>query len=111
MTQTKRLAVWEERDYPTVYANMMGIGMTPFDINLILGEVTKSDDTTLTGTPKVKVLMTPEQAQNLIKLLGIAVTAYEKANGAIRTAGAIDTVDFKEMFDANLAAVRAINEG
>lgn len=109
MPQTKRTAVWETKDHPTVYANMMGIGMTPFDIGIIFGEVIKSDETTLTGTPKVKVLMTPEQAQNLIKLLGVAVSAYEQSNGAIRNSGAVDVGDFKESFDASMSDAMKTN--
>ncbi len=89
-----RTAKWKEIEFPVVYANMMGIGMTPFDINVIFGEVVESDEKTITGKPLVKILLTPEQAANLIKLVSIALESYTNANGALRTSG---TVDVKEM--------------
>ncbi len=93
-----RTAKWKDVEYPALYANMMGIGMTPFDINIILGEVTGSDETSVTGTPKIKILLAPEQAVNLMKLLSIAVDSYAKSNGALRTAGAVNVADVtKEM--------------
>jgi hypothetical protein len=108
MPQTKRTAVWETKEHPTVYANMMGIGMTPFDINVVFGEILHSDDKTLTGTPRVKVLLTPEQAQNLVKLLTVALNTYVKTNGAVRAAGAVNVVDFAESFEAATIALGKI---
>jgi hypothetical protein len=92
----KRIAKWKEIDFPAIYANMMGIGMTPFDINLIFGEVLESDEKSLTGRPLVKVLLAPEQAANLVKLLSIALESYGTTNGALRTAGAIDVKEMTE---------------
>jgi hypothetical protein len=97
---TKRIAKWKEAEYPTVYANMIGIGMTPFDINIILGEVLESDETCLTGVPKIKILLAPEQAVNLMKLLSIAVDAYVKSNGTMRTSGAVDVAELSGQFEA-----------
>lgn len=95
----KRVAKWKEVEHPTLYINMMGIGMSPFDINLILGELTESDENSITGTPKIKILLAPEQAANLVKLLSIAIDSYAKANGALRTAGAIDVADVTEQME------------
>jgi len=96
----RRIAKWKEGEFPTVYCNMMGIGMTPFDINIIFGEVVEGDETSLTGVPRVKILLAPEQAVNLMKLLSVAVDAYVKANGSIRTAGAVDVVEMSGQFEA-----------
>lgn len=96
----KRIAKWKEGQYPTIYANMMGIGMTPFDINVMFGEVTDSDDNSVTGTPKVKILLAPEQAANLMKLLSVAVDSFATTNGALRSAGSVDVVDFSEQLEA-----------
>lgn len=92
----KRIAKWKEIEFPAIYANMMGIGMTSFDINLIFGEVLESDEKTLTGRPLVKVLLAPEQAANLVKLLSIALESYATTHGTLRTSGAIDV---KEITD------------
>lgn len=85
-----RVMRWKDADFPTVYANLMGFGMTPFDISLLLGEVGESTDTEVVGIPRVKVLLSPEQANNLHKLLGLALTKYVETNGALRTVGAVD---------------------
>jgi hypothetical protein len=98
---TKRIAKWKDVEYPTVYANMMGIGMTPFDINIIFGEVLEGDENSITGLPKTKILLSPEQAANLIKLVSIALDAYVKVNGPTRTAGAVDVVEASGQFEAN----------
>lgn len=92
----KRIAKWKDVEFPAVYANMMGIGMTPFDINVIFGEVLESDEETLTGRPLVKVLLAPEQAANLVKLVSIALEAYATAHGTLRTAGAVDVKEVTE---------------
>jgi hypothetical protein len=103
----KRIAKWKEVEFPAVYANMMGIGMTPFDVNIIFGEVLESDEKSLTGRPLVKVLISPEQAGNLIKLLSIALDSFTKTNGALRTAGAIDVKETAE--EMNRALVPKAN--
>jgi hypothetical protein len=81
---------WKEQEYPTVYSNLMGFGMTPFDINLIFGEVDSATTTEVVGIPRVKLILTPEQAANLYKMLGVAVQAFVANNGALRSVGAID---------------------
>lgn len=96
----KRVAKWKEVEVQTVYANMMGIGMTPFDINIIFGEVAETDADSLTGVPKIKILLAPEQALNLIKLLSFAVDAYVKSNGTMRTSGAVDVGELSVQLEA-----------
>lgn len=96
---------WKEQEHPTFYSNMLGIGMTPFDITVIFGEVTEADGTTVTGTPRVKVLLAPEQAVNLMKMLSVAVDSFTKTNGAIRTAGAVDAAEMARNIEASKAKV------
>jgi hypothetical protein len=103
--EIKRIMKWKEQESPTVYSNMIGIGMTPFDINLIFGEVVESDGNTVTGVPRVKILLTPEQALNLQKLLSVTVDAYIKSNGPLRTAGAVDTVELAAQVEASMPKV------
>ena len=96
---------WKELEHPTVYSNMIGVGMTPFDINLIFGEVVESDGNTVTGAPRVKILLSPEQVANLQKLLSVTMNAYTKANGPIRTAGAVEIAELTEQIEAAMPKV------
>ena len=84
---------WKEIDYPSVYANVMGFGMSPFDIALIFGEIGDSTPSQVLATPKVKLLLSPEQAANLMKLLGVALSAYVQNNGPLRPGGAVNLED------------------
>lgn len=95
-----QVAKWRDQEFPTVYANMMGIAMTSFDIGIVLGEVHEATPSLVTGTPRVKVLLTPEQASNLAKLLSVALESYVEANGRIRTGGAVNVDDFKKHLEA-----------
>ena len=81
---------WKDEQFPSVYANIMGIGLSPFDINIVFGEVGESTDTEVLCTPRVKILLVPEQAANLMKLVSVALEAYTKNNGQLRTSGAVD---------------------
>jgi hypothetical protein len=100
----KRPAKWLEIEHPSIYANMLGIGMTAFDINIIFGEIIKADPSSVTGTPKVKIILAPEQAQNLIKLLTVAINSYAKANGPLRSSGSVDVEELTENFEASRLA-------
>lgn len=91
---------WKELDYPSVYANVIGIGLTPFDINLIFGEIGESTPTELSGIPKVKILLAPEQAANLMKLLSLVLETYREGNGQLRTAGAVDVDNIQAQLNA-----------
>lgn len=91
---------WKEQEFPTVYANIMGLGMTPFDMALVFGEVGDSTATEVTGIPKVKILLSPEQASNLMQLLGVALKKFVENNGQLRTAGAVNIVEISKQLDA-----------
>lgn len=86
---------WKDGEYPTVYSNQIGVGMTPFDLAIVFGEVQNSDEATVTGIPRVKILLAPEQASNLIQLLTVALEHYSNANGPLRTSGAVDPVELQ----------------
>jgi hypothetical protein len=73
----------------------------------VFGEVLQSDATSISGIPKVRVLLTPEQAQNLIKLLTVAVNTYAKSNGPLRNAGAVDVEELTENFESSTEAAKA----
>jgi hypothetical protein len=81
---------WKEQETPTIYANIMGFGMSPFDISLVFGEIAEATVTEVNAIPRVRVTLAPEQAANLVKLLGLAVGSYVENNGQLRTTGAVD---------------------
>jgi len=81
---------WKEQEFPSVYANIMGFGLSPFDITLIFGEIGETTPTEVVGIPKAKIILSPEQAANLIKLLDLGLSTYVQNNGPLRTSGAVD---------------------
>jgi hypothetical protein len=44
------------------------------------------------ANPRVKVLLAPEQAANLAKLLNSVLDQYVKNNGQLRTSGKVDLI-------------------
>ena len=97
---------WKAQETPTVYANIIGFGMSAFDIYLLFGEIGESTSSEVNGIPKVKVLLTPEQASNTMKLLSIGLDNYVARYGALRAAGAIDMDNIKDQMKAQKAAVK-----
>jgi len=97
---------WKAQDTPSVYANIIGFGMSGFDIYLLFGEIGESTSSEVTAIPKVKVFLTPEQASNTMKLLGIGVDSYVERYGALRTSGAIDLDNIKDQMKAQKAALK-----
>ena len=68
----------------------MGFALSPFDVTLIFGEIGEATPTEVVGIPKAKIILSPEQAANLIKLLQLGLSTYVQNNGQLRTAGAVD---------------------
>lgn len=97
-----RIVKWNTQDAPTVYANLMAFGLSQFDIHVIFGEIGESTPTETTGIPRVKVILSPEQAVNLMKLLSVATESYASANGKIRDSGAVDVEQMKAQVQAQL---------
>jgi hypothetical protein len=89
-------ARFKDVEHPTVYSNMMGVGMTPFDITVTFAEVEKGTPEEVIGIPRVKVLLAPEQANNLLIMLKAVIDQYTAANGALRESGRVSVQDFIE---------------
>jgi Protein of unknown function (DUF3467) len=96
---------WKDPDFPAVYANIMGFGMSPFDITLIFGEISDATITNVTATPRAKVILAPEQAANLVKLLSLALSSYVASNGQLRTSGAVDMENLQTQINTLKAAL------
>jgi hypothetical protein len=110
MPETKlpsgQILKWATQEFPSVYANVMGFGMSPFDISLVFGELGEANPTSVTGIPRVKVLLSPEQAANLMKLLALAIESYTETHGQIRNAGAVDVEQLKAQMEAQKIPVQ-----
>jgi Protein of unknown function (DUF3467) len=101
---------WKEKEHPTVYANIMGFSLSPFDIGILFGELGESTPTLVNGIPNVKVVVSPEQAANLAKLLNVAIAAYVENYGPLRTAGAINLDDVNAQLEASKVAKHKATE-
>lgn len=73
-------------DHKTIYSNVVRIGITPFDIKIVFGQVADS----IPGDPAQQVddlatvIMSAEEAKAMIPFLQQAVQSYEAQYGEIR---------------------------
>jgi hypothetical protein len=102
---------WKETDCPTFYSNVIGFTLSPFDITLSFGEIGASTLEELNAIPRVKVIVSPEQAANLTKLLTVALSAYVEGNGQLRTGGAVNIDDLNRQIQAQKIVIPKQNEG
>jgi hypothetical protein len=101
---TGQVVKWQKLEIPPVYANIIGFGMSGFDIHLLFGEIGESTSSEVTAIPKAKVFLTPEQASNTMKLLGVALDDYVARYGPLRTAGLVKVADIKAQIETQRAA-------
>lgn len=104
-----QIVTWNEEKQTIYYSNVMGISMTPFDIGVIFAQIGRATPSELEGVVGAKVILAPEQVQNLIKLLTISLQKYVEANGTLRISGALNEDVFTSAF--NSATVKSSNEG
>jgi hypothetical protein len=81
---------WNDSGNLSVYANIMGFSMSPFDISLLFGEIGEASPTEVAATLRTRVILSPEQVSNLIKLLSLALESYIASNGTLRHGGAVN---------------------
>lgn len=93
---TGQTVVWNEEKLITQYANIMALSMSSFDISVTFGEIGLASPTEVHGVAKVKIILSPEQAFNLLQVLTIATQKYVEANGALRTSGALNAEEFSK---------------
>ena len=106
-----QVVTWNEEKVSTYYSNLMAFSMTPFDITVIFGEVGQANENEVQGIGKARIILSPEQAMNLHKLVGAAVMRYVEVNGPLRTAGAVDLDVFESALNANSFVPGTSNEG
>lgn len=90
---------WKDKEYLSVYANIMAFSMSQFDISLIFGQIENGSPSELIASPQVKVTLAPEQAANLVRILNVAIETYTNSSGALRTAGAVDVPALKALVE------------
>jgi hypothetical protein len=92
----QRATRFMEIEYPTIYSNIIGIGASPYDISIVFGVVDNATETEVMAKPLVKVLMAPEQAANVVKIISKMLERYQEANGQLRTSSTVDLVTVPE---------------
>jgi hypothetical protein len=76
---------WLSQQHPTVYSNLLGIGITPYDIAIIFGEIANITEGEVVGNPKVRIYLAPEQVGNLIRMLEESLKMYTTNAGPLRS--------------------------
>ncbi len=69
---------------PAVYSNVVAVISTQFDLQLIFGEAAQVTDQAVIGKALVRVIMTPEHAQFLLRLLQVRLDQFIKTVGPLR---------------------------
>ena len=77
---------WKSDPSPTYYSNVAAVGLTPFDVTIIFGEVERANATEVLCAPKAKLILSPEQASNLIQMLTKGLSTYSAQFGQLRSA-------------------------
>ena len=88
---------WLKEQHPSVYSNILAVGITPFDLSIVFGEVAGANPSSVMAKPLVKILISPEQASMLMQLLQQSLRIFTEGNGPLRPVGAraLDPQDFK----------------
>ena len=76
---------WMKVDHPSYYSNIMQVGLSPFDVSIEFGTVADTTSEEITCRPHVTVTISPEQAANLMQMLGASLQGYVRQFGNLRT--------------------------
>lgn len=68
----------------SLYANSVNIRLTPWDVQLIFGEILEADERKLVIENHLAVTLSPQHAKALLNALSGQVQAYERQFGEIR---------------------------
>jgi uncharacterized protein DUF3467 len=71
-------------DFITVYSNSMSMESTFNDFKLVFGQIAEATPERLVTDEKVAVIMSPEEAKSVAKVLVRQLKVYEKMFGPIR---------------------------
>jgi hypothetical protein len=76
--QVVKAAGWQ-----SIYVNSVEVQFSPWDFAFKLGRIEEASETALRITEMSEVMMSPEHAKALLKLLATHVGLYEKVHGSI----------------------------
>ena len=77
----RQKTVWKEEEVQTVYGNVVGVGSTPYDVNLVIGLIDGATSEQVNAKPLIKVVLSPELAANVATLLNVVVESFVAGNG------------------------------
>jgi hypothetical protein len=78
--------IWKKIDHPAFYANIMQVGLSPFDVSIAFGKVAEANAEEITCIPQATVTLSPEQAANLMTMLAASLQGYVGQFGNLRAA-------------------------
>jgi hypothetical protein len=87
--------VWKEVEVPTIYGNVIGVGSTPYDINIVIGEIEGATAAQVNAKPLVRLTLSPELTANLATLLAVVLDGYVSGNGPLRSTALSNTEEMK----------------
>jgi hypothetical protein len=91
----RQKTAWKEMEVPTIYGNVIGVGSTPYDLNILIGEIEGATAEQVNAKPLLRVVLSPELAANLATLLGVILEGYVSGNGPLRIAALSNTDEMK----------------
>jgi hypothetical protein len=80
-----RLKMIGGAECPVFYVNVGAAISTPFDIQLLLGEIVEADEGHVTGQSRVRIVMAPEHALLLAQALAGRIHEYGQSYGNLRS--------------------------
>lgn len=91
----RQKTVWKEIDTPALYGNVIGVGSTPYDISIVIGELEGATSEQVNAKPLLKLILAPELAANLATLLTVVMEGYVSGNGPLRVTALSNTDEMK----------------
>jgi hypothetical protein len=88
----KNLVYTDSPEIRSYYVNNVVVKSTPWDIEILLGQVKSVSDDAVHVEHQCQIYMSPEHALSLIFTLRTQLDRFEKKYGKLRTFGTVTTV-------------------
>jgi hypothetical protein len=76
---------WKDIEFPSVYANVFGLFITPVDITIVLGEIASADASAIDAVPRMKLVLAPEFATTFLAGVANGVRIFTESHGPLRS--------------------------
>ena len=93
--QPQRSRVVGASQAPVFYSNIALVIGSPFDIQVVFAEIAKVTEEELVANARVRVIMSPEQAVLLHRLLGSRIQGFVREQGPLRGIIEVDDLPLK----------------